>query len=186
MTRKWIRTPTGRSIRHGPDRFKAMLAQRLAHQIPLPIDIPANIESVAPASAPYSTDLFDSRKIVGAELTLLGAGAVGSHCAGLLGPAQLRMNCMDDKDVQPRHTQGGRTIYDPSQIGLRKVDALQAKVERNSPGATVIPYPYKTSGIPDAELLDNSVYRIYSAMARGIEIAGNSTCISHNTKGEPS
>ncbi len=153
MTGKWIRTPAGRSIRHGPDRFKAMLAQRLAQQIPLPLGMPANTEPVAYPSAPYSTERFNSGTIIGAEVTMLGAGSVASHCAQPLGSAQLRINCIDDKDVRPEHTQGGRTIYDPSQIGLRKVDALRAKVERNSPGATIIPYPYKTSAMSDADLL---------------------------------
>jgi len=120
----------------------------------LPIDIPESTETPTRASIAYSTESFDSRAIVGAEVTMLGVGSVGSHCTSHLAPAQLRINCVDDKEVQPRHTQGGRTIYDPSQIGLRKVDALRAKVERNWPGTTVIPYPYKTSDIPDAELLD--------------------------------
>ena len=120
----------------------------------MPIDIPESTETPTRASIAYSTESFDSRAIVGAEVTMLGVGSVGSHCTSHLAPAQLRINCVDDKEVQPRHTQGGRTIYDPSQIGLRKVDALRAKVERNWPGTTVIPYPYKTSDIPDAELLD--------------------------------
>jgi len=153
MTRERIRTPTGRNIRHGPDRLKAMLAQRVAEAPPL-IDIPESIESPTPASASYATESFDSRAIVGAEVTVLGAGSVGSHCTSLLAPAQLRINCLDDKRVQPRHTQGGRTIYDPSQIGLHKVDALRAKVMHNWPGTTIIPLAYKTSEIPDAELLD--------------------------------
>lgn len=154
MTRKWTHTPSGRSIRHRPDRFKAMLAHRPINEIPLPVYIPPNVESEEPASTVYSTESFDSRAIIGAEVTMLGAGAVGSHCTSLLAPAQLRINCVDDKRVQPRHTQGGRTAYDPSQIGLRKVDALRAKVMHNSPGTTIIPLAYKTSEIPDTELLD--------------------------------
>ena len=51
----------------------------------------------------------------------------------------------------PRRTAGGRTAYDPTQIGLKKVYALKQKMERDYPGTIVNALPYNTAEIPDPE-----------------------------------
>jgi len=62
------------------------------------------------------------------------------------------MNVIDFGKVQSRHTRGGRTIYDSTQVGLKKVDAVKQKIERDFPGAKVNPYHYNVKEIPDTEL----------------------------------
>jgi ketopantoate reductase len=58
--------------------------------------------------------------MAGSEVTILGAGAIGSYLSDFLAPAQFILNTVDYKKVQSKHTCGGRTIYDPLQIGMRK------------------------------------------------------------------
>jgi molybdopterin/thiamine biosynthesis adenylyltransferase len=83
-------------------------------------------------------------------MTVLGAGSVGSHLVYSLGPAGLAINVIDAGTVRPRHAQGGRTAYDPTQVGIKKVSALKQKVERAFPGTVVNSLPYNTAEVPDA------------------------------------
>lgn len=157
MTHKWTRTPSGKFIRHRPDPLKLYLSQRTQF-MPLEMtDITEDLDHSEPTSqgnsTSYNTEIFDSRKLPGSQVTILGNGSVGSHLAQNLGPAQLRLNIIDVKNVEPKHTEGGRTAFDPSQIGVRKVEASRDKIESSFPGTKVTPYPYKTSDIPDTELL---------------------------------
>jgi hypothetical protein len=61
------------------------------------------------------------------------------------------INVIDAGTVQSKHTTGGRTIYDPTQVGLKKVHALKDKIERDHPGTVVNTLPYNTAEIPDSE-----------------------------------
>jgi len=155
MTR-YTKTPSGKYIQRKPDRLRLYLSQHTA-PVPAPWLATAHPEpqTQQPGTSsdrPYRTDTFDSGKLAGVELTVIGAGSMGSHMARQLGPARALLNVMDDKTVQAKHTEGGRTAYTPDQIGQRKVEALRSIVERDYPGTKVIPYPYKTSDIPDVEL----------------------------------
>ena len=156
MTSKWQKMPNGRRLRQAPDR----LALWLADCEPLiPALIAPSGDYSTDASAPqsqafqgYHTEDFDPRKLRGKEITILGAGSVAGYVSHFLGLAELVQHVVDFKKVDSRHTQGGRTIYEATQIGLWKVHALKQKVERDYPGTTVHPYPLNVAEIPDGEL----------------------------------
>jgi len=87
----------------------------------------------------------------GAEVTQIGAGSVGSHLAYGFGPAELRLNLLDWGTVKAKHTEHGRTIYDTTQIGMKKVHAAKQKLEREFPGTKINAWPYSTAEVPDCE-----------------------------------
>lgn len=150
---EWIKMPDGRWIRHRPDRLAAFLASQAAYIGPRPSTMPvaALTSASARSKGDYSTESFDIRHLVGREVTAIGAGSVGSHAICSLGPAGLVINVIDAGTVQSKHTAGGRTAYDPTQIGLKKVFALKQKMERDYAGTTVNALPYNTVEIPDPE-----------------------------------
>jgi hypothetical protein len=47
---------------------------------------------------------------------------------------------------------GGRTIYDPTQVGLKKVYAFKQKIDRDFPGTIINALPYHTAEIPDSQI----------------------------------
>lgn len=157
--RRRIKMPDGRFIRPSEDPLAQFLAQQQAyvnvHAPPPPasasVPAPGGGQSQA-AQRDYSTDSFDIRLLAQREVTVLGAGSVGSHLVAALGPAGLTIHAIDAGTVQSRHTQGGRTAYDPTQVGSKKVHALKQKVERDFPGTTIKALPYHTAEIPDPEL----------------------------------
>jgi len=150
----WIKMPDGRLVRHRPDRLAAFLADQAAsvyRRAPIVLAPPPRSASARDERG-YSTESLDIRSLAGGQLTVFGAGSVGSHLLSALGPAGFKINVIDDGTVKPRHTQGGRTAYDPTQVGLKKVLALKQKVERDHPGTILGAYPYHTSEIPDNQL----------------------------------
>lgn len=155
MKPKWIKMPNGRLIRYVPDTLEMFLAETDLPAVSMPSIDYAMTGSATPVERhqeQYDTQDFDVRKLGGLEITIFGAGAVGSHVSFFLGPAQLVQNVIDFKKVEHKHTQSGRTIYDPFLTGLKKVDALKRKLEREHVGTTVNPLPYNVVEIPDIEL----------------------------------
>jgi hypothetical protein len=154
MKRRWIKMPDGRLIEPSPDGLAVFLAQHQldAYAVPLPIDLPRDADALPSRERDYNTESFDIRKLAGREVTILGAGSVAGYLSFFLGPARLVQNVIDFKKVERRHTEGGRTIYDPLLIGLKKVDAVKQKIEHDFPGTKVNPYPYNVGEIPDIEL----------------------------------
>jgi hypothetical protein len=146
--------PDGRLIEPRPDPLALFLAthQPALYVTPSPMARPRGTNESPSAERDYSTQSFDIRKLAGREVTAIGVGSVGSHLAHTLGPAGLTMNAIDPGIVQSKHTQGGRTTYDPTQVGLRQVQALKEKMERDFPGIVINPLPYNTVEIPDTEL----------------------------------
>jgi len=156
MKSRRFKAPNGRRLRHTSDK----LAQSLAA---IDWNIPAqtaDFTRLAPDTASengpfahYQTDAFDIRMVAGTIVTVFGAGSVGSYLSQFLGPAQLQQNVVDFKKVELKHTQGGRTIYDHTLIGMKKVDALKRKLERDHVGTTVNPLPYNVAELPNIELV---------------------------------
>lgn len=95
---------------------------------------------------------MDVSRLAGQEATVLGGGSVGGYVAYFLAAARLVLNIVDFKSVRPKHTRGGRTIYESSQVGPKKVYAAKEKIERDYPGTVVHPYPFNVLEIPDIEL----------------------------------
>jgi hypothetical protein len=155
--RGWRKMPNGRLLRQTPSQLALWLAE-CEPLPPAPIvdddgDHPVGAAAQRPTqSHGYHTESFDIRKLAGREVTAAGIGSVGSHLVQALGPAGLTINVIDPGKVQSKHTTGGRTAYDPTQVGLRKVQALKEKMERDFPGTVVNPLPYNTTEIPDTEL----------------------------------
>jgi hypothetical protein len=148
-----IRRPDGSLARPRPDRLLMLLAERapLEPRLPPPA-VPVNPQTESPArSRGYSTNSFDMSVLPGSEVTQIGAGSVGSHLAYRLGPARLRLNLLDSGTVKAKHTEHGRTIYDATQIGMKKVHAAKQTIERAFPGTKVNAYPYGTAEVPDSE-----------------------------------
>jgi hypothetical protein len=58
---------------------------------------------------------------------------------------------LDWGTVKAKHTEHGRTIYDTTQIGVKKVHAAKQKLEREFPGTRINAYPYSTTEVPDSE-----------------------------------
>ena len=157
MKRKWIKMPNGKLAKRKPDKLQLYLA-RNASQAPVneeAFDFAIEQASFSPSQnqQQYNTNTFDSRKLAGHEITIFGAGSVGSILAYGLGSAQLIINALDSKNVESKHTTGGRTIYTPDQIGLAKVEALKQKLERDFLGTKVNALPYDVGEIPTNELV---------------------------------
>lgn len=151
---KWIKMPDGKMVKRRPDKIALFLADNEPINSP---DIGLHYISHDFAQRSdqrqnYNTDAKDIGKLAGSELTVVGAGSVGSHLSYALGPAGLSINSIDYKKVQLKHTRSARTVYDRTQIGLKKVYALKQKTERDFPGAKINPYPFNVTEIPDAEL----------------------------------
>jgi hypothetical protein len=156
MTRGWRKMPNGRFLRQTPSQLALWLAECEPLSPALIVGDqggpPAGTAVQRPAqSQGYHTESFDIRQLIGREVTAIGAGSVGSHAICSLGPAGLVINVIDVGTVQPKHTAGGRTAYDPTQIGLKKVYALKQKIERDYAGTIVNALPYNTAEIPDPE-----------------------------------
>jgi hypothetical protein len=146
--------PDGRRVAARPDPLALFLTQQpLPRYAPTPVSArPGNSDTESSPRRDYHTESFDIRKLAGGEVTLFGAGSVGSYVACALAPAGLRINVVDAGTVRARHTLGGRTAYNPAHVGLKKVNALKDKIERDFPGTIVIPLPYHTSEIPDSQI----------------------------------
>jgi len=151
---KWIKLPDGRSARPGPDTLALFLADHdgVLRRPASPLPVQTSGSRSGARETDYSTESFDMSLLAGREITVFGAGSVGSHAVHALGPARLRINSVDAGAVHPRHTQGGRTAYNPTHIGLKKVDALKQRIERDFPGTVINPLPYHTTEIPDTQI----------------------------------
>lgn len=156
MNSKWIKMPNGKLVKRKPDKLKLYLAQNVPFASINEEVFNFAVEQASFSSEQnqhrYSTNTFDSRKLAGHEFAICGAGSVGSFFAYSLGPAQLIINAIDPKDVEPKHTTSGRTIYGPDQIGLTKVEALKQRLERDFLGTKVNPLPFDVGEIPANEL----------------------------------
>lgn len=156
MKNKHIKLPGGGSVRKTPGKLKLFLAENaVLNQIPQEIyDFAAKHSSYESKDSEldYSTDSFDIDKLKGYEIFQCGAGSGGSHIARGLGPAQLNYNIIDPKEVEAKHTSGGRTIYTCHEIGQLKVEAFRYLLERDFPGTKVNTLPFDVAGIPDHEL----------------------------------
>jgi len=154
MKRKWLKTPNGKLVRCRPDKLKLFLRQSEALPVAKTTNIPTvdKVESKGRIRRSYSTEDFDPDQLAGLEVTVFGAGSVGGYCALYLAPARPTINIIDPKEVQARHTTGGRTIYSPFMVGRKKVKAAKQQIEHSCPGARVIPYPYDVREMPDIEI----------------------------------
>jgi len=151
---KWIKMPDGRLVKHRPDKLEFFLEEHEPYVPAATGRYSALDDTKNPPSQQqqYNTKTYDIRKLAGYEATVIGAGTVGSHLIYTLGPAHLLINSIDSKKVQFKHTCSGRTIFDPTLVGFKKVYAINQKIERDFPGTKVNPYPYNTAEIPDIEL----------------------------------
>jgi len=153
---KWIKLPNGKLVKQRPNKLELFLAENES-LIPFrmgSIDYPTD-DSISSTGRrqQYNTKNFDNRKLFGCEITVIGAGAVGGYISYFLGPAQPLLNIIDFKKVEFRHTRNGRTIYEPTMVGFRKVIALKKKIERDYPGTKINTYFYNIAEIPDIELI---------------------------------
>jgi hypothetical protein len=151
---KWIKMPDGMLVKRRPDKIEFFLAEHGPY-IPTTTGWDYVLDDTAKRQSKqqqYNTETFDIRKLTGNEVTVFGAGTVGSHFLYTIGPANLLINIIDCKKVQFKHTCNGRTIFDPTLVGLKKVYAIKQKIEHDFPGTKVNPYPYNTAEIPDIEL----------------------------------
>ena len=154
MKHKYKKTPSGRFIQSVPDKlYLSLLTEAsLPDSEPFTFNMEVN-EGHDNPSHNYATNDFDIRKLYGLEVTVLGGGSVGGYISWALGPAQLLMNLIDSKRVEYKHTSTGRTIYDPTQIDMFKVEAAKIKLEANFIGTRVNPLPYDVAEIPDPEII---------------------------------
>jgi molybdopterin/thiamine biosynthesis adenylyltransferase len=102
-----------------------------------------------PAAQPQ---VMDTSLLSGCRALVLGAGAVGGHVAYLLSTV-IDIELVDFDSVESKNIQGGRTIYESNQVGMRKVDAAKAKIERDYPYSKVNAYPYNIMDLKDEDLL---------------------------------
>ncbi len=151
-----IKLPGGKSVIKRPDKLRLKLVENLplieAQDYDSSYRILDSQHKASPAQNNYSNESFDIDKLTGYEITILGAGSIGSFIAWFLAAAQLILNIVDFKKVEHRHTTGGRTAYEPTSIGKYKVIALKQKIERDHPGTIINPLPYNVADIPDPAL----------------------------------
>jgi len=99
--------------------------------------------------------VMDTSLLAGRRVLVFGAGAVGSHeVESLASAADLIFDVVDHDVVDPKHTRGGRTAYDVSHIGMYKVDALKAKIERDHPESIVNKHVRNIMDFTDMELIE--------------------------------
>jgi len=104
-----------------------------------------------PAAQPQ---VMDVSLLSGRRALVLGAGAVGGYIAYFLsGVTGMVIMLVDFDHIESKNVQGGRTIYESNQIGMRKVDAAKAKIERDYPNSQVQTYPHNIMDFKDEELL---------------------------------
>lgn len=155
MKQRYKKSPSGKFIAIRPDKLHLSLlaGTNSLHDLgSFDFNMEAN-EGNDNHSNGYTTENFDIRKLYGMEVTDFGTGSVGSHIAWSLGHAQLLLNLVDSKKVEYKHTTAGRTIFDQTQIGMLKVEAVKEKLEANFIGTKVNPLPYDVAEIPDTELI---------------------------------
>lgn len=156
MSKKRIKLPSGRQVIKRPDKMRLFFLENQflieAQDYDSSYTTIDSQSKAAPVRHSYSDESFDISKLAGYEVTILGAGSVGSFIAWFLAAAQLIFNIVDFKKVEYQHTFGGRTIYDPTSVGQYKVIALKQKIERDHPGTIVNPLPYNLAEISDIEL----------------------------------
>jgi molybdopterin/thiamine biosynthesis adenylyltransferase len=146
----------GRLVRRQPSRLQLFLKD---NEPPLATgqDVSFHWEDTTPSSRhepDYHTAESDPRKLTGGEVTILGAGSVGSYLAWFLAVLGLVLNVIDPKRVEYKHVRGGRTAYDSASVGLFKVEALKRKIEADHLGATVRTYPFNVAEITTLDLKD--------------------------------
>lgn len=156
MKSKWIKTPDGRRVRPQPGRLKLFLQDNVPPP-PTVQSFPVFAAQSASSSSQqldYSTAESDLRRVAGCEITIFGAGSVGSYMACFMAVGNLTLNVVDCKPVEYKHIQGGRTAYHSTQVGMMKVDALKQKIEAEHPGTSVRPYPFNVAEITTLDLKD--------------------------------
>lgn len=151
MKHRRIKLPDGRKVSSRIDPLDSLLRDESV--IPRKINpVPGQqTEQELGHESSASADIVDVNNLAGCEVTILGAGSVGSYVASSLAAASIIINLFDFKSVQHKHTKGGRTIYEKSQVGRYKVDASKEKFERDYPGTTVNANPYNVAKVPDRE-----------------------------------
>lgn len=155
MKFKWIKMPDGRLVKHSLDKLELLISQKEPFILAQSISLNNNIIKEQPENHNqqiYNTKDFKVQKLAGHQVTIFGAGAVGSYIGYFLSPANLGLSIVDFKDVQLKHVSGGRTIYEHDMVGLKKVYAAKKKIERDYPCTKVHTFPYNISEIPDTEL----------------------------------
>lgn len=158
MTSKWFKTPDGRLIRKQPTRLELFLRDN-GPAFDSALDVAASVplrQSAASYSreGDYSTDEFDNSMLAGREVTLFGAGSVGSYMGSFMAVGPVVLNVIDCKKVEYKHVQAGRTAYDSTHIGLWKVEALKRKIEAEHLGTTVRPFPFDVAELTTLDLRD--------------------------------
>ncbi len=153
---KWIRLPNGRHVRPRPDQLRMLLtksSQAVPVNLPVPNPSPRQSELASnPNPVDYSTSNFNPNSLRGCEATVFGAGSVGGGLLERLAIAPMTFTVIDDKKVEKKHLQFGRTVYESAHVGLFKVEALKRRIERDHPAATVIPLPYNVREFPTVEI----------------------------------
>jgi len=157
MTGRWFKTPDGRSLRRQPSPLEQYLRKNeppLAASRDIVPSLSEQPAASADAEPDYRTDDSDPRQTRGCEVTVFGAGSVGSHLVYYMAPGGLTFNVIDCKAVEYKHVRGGRTAYDSTHIGLMKVEALKRKIEAEHLGASVRPYPFDVAELTTLDLRD--------------------------------
>ena len=155
-SKKRIKLPGGRLVTKRPDKLRLLLSENRS-LIEAPVydtgrSAAGSQNQAGSEQRTYDNEAFDIERLVGFEVTILGAGSVGSYLAYFLAAASLILNIIDFKKVEYRHTTGGRTVYKAATAGLYKVNALKQIIEGDRLGATVNPLPYNVAEINDTEL----------------------------------
>lgn len=156
MKHEWIKLPNGRTVRRPVHKISPFFPESELYSPIKATGFETSIPDIQPSINPqhrYNTKTFDIRKLNGSVAMILGGGSVGGYVSNSLGPAQMEQYIIDPKKVELKHTKGGRTIYDHSLVGLKKVYALKQKVERDYPGTIIKALPFDIREIPNQELI---------------------------------
>lgn len=158
MNKKLIKLPNGRVLQYRQDPMARHLPSDNAEDAsPVPSSLfqggDAHHGGAASASNAPHNRVLNMQLLDQMEVLVLGAGAVGSYVAYFLATAAgMIIHLVDFDVVEHKHTQGGRTIYQPGQAHQKKVYAAKQRVEHDHPNSCVRPYPYNVMDMSDGFL----------------------------------
>jgi molybdopterin/thiamine biosynthesis adenylyltransferase len=156
IMKKPIKMPDGRFARPQIRKLELYLrgrkSQRASAERPVTPGREQRHTSSSNLRSNYNHGEFDTDRLSGHEIAILGAGSVGSYLAYFMAVAGLVLHIIDFKKVEPKHLRGRRTIYTSDSLGLFKVEALKRKIESDRSGALVRTYPCNVSQFSASDL----------------------------------
>lgn len=143
MNKKWIKMPDSRLAERQVSKLELYLknSQSPLGAPEIPVRSHAEQQPTSFTPQPPISRQIDRGRLSGHEVTIFGAGSVGSYLAYFIAIPGLVLHIIDFKRVEIKHLRNRRTLYTSTSLGLFKVEALKRKIEADHSGTFVRAYP---------------------------------------------